>query len=189
MPKTKRRKQFAALPFQAGAEGVEVLLVTSRDTGRWVIPKGWPMKNRRPHRAAAIEAYEEAGVVGKADKTALGTYDYDKRIETGAIPCRVTVFPLKVAQLLDEWPEGAERRRTDDIPGVCLREQGLVTSRHVRLLRPRRPEHRTKTRQTGEPRCEERREAAARGPDSGRRASERILGANCTLVSCMCVCT
>lgn len=111
MPKTKRRKQFAALPFQAVAEGVEVLLVTSRDTGRWVIPKGWPMKNRRPHRAAAIEAYEEAGVVGKADKTALGTYDYDKGTETGAIPCRVTVFPLKVAQLLDEWPESAERRR------------------------------------------------------------------------------
>ncbi|MEH6719473.1 MAG: NUDIX hydrolase [Aurantimonas endophytica] len=111
MPKTKRRKQFAALPFRAGADGVEVLLVTSRDTGRWVIPKGWPMKNRRPHRAAAIEAYEEAGVVGKADKTSLGTFDYEKRTETGGIACRVTVFPLPVSHLLDEWPESAERRR------------------------------------------------------------------------------
>ncbi|NDV85432.1 NUDIX domain-containing protein [Aurantimonas aggregata] len=111
MPKTKRRKQFAALPFRAGTDGIEILLVTSRDTGRWVIPKGWPMKNRRPHRAAAIEAYEEAGVVGKADKTPLGTFDYEKRTETGAIACRVTVFPLPVSRLLDEWPERAERHR------------------------------------------------------------------------------
>ncbi|HEX2018774.1 MAG TPA: NUDIX hydrolase, partial [Aurantimonas sp.] len=78
MTKIKRRKQFAALPFRTDADGVEVLLVTSRDTGRWVIPKGWPMKNRRPHRAAAIEAFEEAGVVGKASKVPMGTYDYDK---------------------------------------------------------------------------------------------------------------
>ncbi|HEX2018129.1 MAG TPA: hypothetical protein VGO17_04240, partial [Aurantimonas sp.] len=80
-------------------------------TGRWVIPKGWPMKNRRPHRAAAIEAFEEAGVVGKASKVPMGTYDYDKRMESGDIPCRVTVFPLPVARLEDEWPEKAERRR------------------------------------------------------------------------------
>ena len=111
MPKTKRRRQFAALPFRTSPDGVQVLLVTSRDTGRWVIPKGWPMKNRRPHRAAAIEAYEEAGVVGKADKSALGTYDYEKRTEAGDIPCRVTVFPLPVVRLEDEWPEKAQRRR------------------------------------------------------------------------------
>jgi 8-oxo-dGTP pyrophosphatase MutT (NUDIX family) len=111
MTKTKRRKQFAALPFRTDADGVQVLLVTSRDTGRWVIPKGWPMKNRRPHRAAAIEAFEEAGVVGKAEKAPLGTYDYDKRMGTGDIPCRVTVFPLPVVRLEDEWPEKAERRR------------------------------------------------------------------------------
>ena len=111
MPKIKRRRQFAALPFRAGPDGVQVLMVTSRDTGRWVIPKGWPRKNRRPHRAAAIEAYEEAGVIGKADKTALGTYDYDKRTEAGNIPCRVTVFPLPVVRLEDDWSEMSERRR------------------------------------------------------------------------------
>lgn len=131
MPKTKRRKQFAALPFQTSADGVQVLMVTSRDTGRWVIPKGWPMKNRRPHRAAAIEAYEEAGVVGKADKAALGTYDYEKRTDSGDIPCRVTVFPLPVSRLEDEWPEKAQRRRA----WHCVEEaSGLVEEPELQAI-------------------------------------------------------
>lgn len=112
MGTSKPRRQYAALPCRSGTEGQpEILLVTSRETGRWVLPKGWPMKLRRPHQAAAIEAYEEAGVRGRTVKTALGTYEYDKRIEGGAVRCRVRVYPMTVERLEDEWPEKAQRSR------------------------------------------------------------------------------
>lgn len=109
MPKPpKHRQQFAAVPLRAGEHGVEVLLVTSRGTGRWIVPKGWPMEDKRPHRVAEIEAYEEAGVVGKARKKAIGRYDY---LKDGAVPCRVAVFALPVGGLLETWPEDRERKR------------------------------------------------------------------------------
>ena len=112
MARTKVRKQFAALPYRLDETGmVEMLLVTSRETGRWVLPKGWPMKGKAPHRAAAIEAYEEAGAVGRSMKTPLGTYRYDKRLKDGAVPCVVTVYPMAVEELEESWPEMEERRR------------------------------------------------------------------------------
>ena len=66
------RSQYAALPWRLG-EGLEILLLTSRDTRRWVIPKGWPMKGRKPHATAAIEALQEAGLLGKIEKKKLGS--------------------------------------------------------------------------------------------------------------------
>ncbi|MEN3792771.1 NUDIX hydrolase [Fulvimarina sp. MAC3] len=109
----KRRRQTAALPYRRSPDGdLEVLLVTSRDTGRWVLPKGWPMPGKQLRRAAEIEAYEEAGVVGKTTKRPIGTYDYDKVISRKKrTPCRVHVFAMPVEDLLDEWPEHEQRRR------------------------------------------------------------------------------
>lgn len=72
----KKRSQYAALPYRVQRKDeLYMLLVTSRDTGRWVIPKGWPIKNRKPHRAATLEAFEEAGVIGMAEKRPIGTYE------------------------------------------------------------------------------------------------------------------
>jgi uncharacterized protein Yka (UPF0111/DUF47 family)/ADP-ribose pyrophosphatase YjhB (NUDIX family) len=91
---------------------VSVLLVTSRETKRWVIPKGNPSAGLSPHAAAAREAEEEAGVVGAACPTALGSYRYRKRRGNGAsLMLDVDVFPLAVTQELAEWKEGAERER------------------------------------------------------------------------------
>ena len=91
---------------------MRVLLVTSRETRRWVIPKGWPMKGRKPHAAAAREAFEEAGVVGQVTKAAVGAYPYMKRLKNGAlIPCLVRVYPLQVTQERAAWPEMGERER------------------------------------------------------------------------------
>jgi 8-oxo-dGTP pyrophosphatase MutT (NUDIX family) len=73
---TGAKGQFAALPYRVAAEGLEILLVTSRDTRRWVIPKGWPLKREKPHASAAREALEEAGVTGKIGKVAIGDYAY-----------------------------------------------------------------------------------------------------------------
>ncbi|RFC65428.1 NUDIX domain-containing protein [Fulvimarina endophytica] len=108
----KRRRQTAALPYRIKPGGeLQVLLLTSRDTGRWVLPKGWPMPGKQLRRAAEIEAYEEGGVVGRTVKKPIGTYDYDKIDGRKKMPCRVHVFPMPVDDLLDEWPEQDERRR------------------------------------------------------------------------------
>ncbi|MDY8107858.1 NUDIX hydrolase [Fulvimarina sp. 2208YS6-2-32] len=109
----KRRRQTAALPYRLSSDGAfEVLLVTSRDTGRWVLPKGWPMPGKKLSKAAEIEAYEEAGVIGTTAKKSIGTYDYDKvESRKRRIPCRVHIFPLPVDSLLDKWPERGQRTR------------------------------------------------------------------------------
>ena len=106
------RSQYGALCWRMHRGRVEVLLITSRDTGRWVIPKGWPMADRRPDEAAAQEAWEEAGVTGESGGTALGLFSYDKARKTKeALPCVVTVYPLRVERLAARFPERAERRR------------------------------------------------------------------------------
>jgi 8-oxo-dGTP pyrophosphatase MutT (NUDIX family) len=112
---TKRRErkvQYAALPFRPGSHGVEILLITSRETRRWVIPKGWPMKGKAPHEAAAIEAHEEAGLDGQVASRAIGTFRYAKRLKSGKErPVEVTVFPLRVTHEGDDWPEKEQRVR------------------------------------------------------------------------------
>lgn len=106
-----RRPQVAALPYRRGrAGGLEVMLVTSRETRRWVIPKGWSAARLKPHAAAEREAFEEAGVVGRIGKTAVGRYDYQKRLKgDGIVTCRVEVFLLAVRQQRKRWPEQGER--------------------------------------------------------------------------------
>jgi 8-oxo-dGTP pyrophosphatase MutT (NUDIX family) len=102
-------RQYAALPFRY-AHGLEILLISSRETRRWVIPKGWPMKGRKPHAAAAREALEEAGVVGRIAKRAVGSYRYVKRLKNGApLLCTVEVFPMMVSGQRDRWRERDQR--------------------------------------------------------------------------------
>lgn len=109
--KRRARRQYATLAYRTAPE-LEVLLVSSRETGRWVIPKGWPMKGREPHAAAALEAFEEAGVKGTISKTAIGTYNYDKRLSDGdVITCTVEVYPMLVEVELAQWPEREQRTR------------------------------------------------------------------------------
>lgn len=103
--------QYAVLPYRTDEVGkVEVMLLTSRETRRWVIPKGWPIGGLEPHLSAAREAYEEAGLIGFPSPQALGHYDYGKRKKGGKIvPARVEVFPLVVQAQLDNWPERDQR--------------------------------------------------------------------------------
>ncbi|HEY8563960.1 MAG TPA: NUDIX hydrolase [Beijerinckiaceae bacterium] len=103
--------QYGALPFARDDGGaVRIMLVTSRETKRWIIPKGWPLKNRPPHGTAAREAYEEAGLVGRIGERSIGTYRYEKRLKhQRSVTCAVDVFPLEVERQLKKWPEKAER--------------------------------------------------------------------------------
>jgi 8-oxo-dGTP pyrophosphatase MutT (NUDIX family) len=112
VPKRETRTQFAALCYRTRKTGVEVLLVTSRDTRRWIIPKGWPMDGLTPADAAAQEAWEEAGVKGNAHDHVAGIYSYNKKMEDGPdLPCIVAVFPVEVKKLEAEFPEMTMRKR------------------------------------------------------------------------------
>ena len=107
------REQYGALCYRVKKKrpAVEVLVITSRDTGRWVIPKGWPMDGKSASAAAAREAWEEAGVKGTVGAEPVGSYHYMKGLPHGLkVDCRVRVFPLAVDDVCKNFPEKGERR-------------------------------------------------------------------------------
>jgi len=102
--------QVAALPVKIDdAANPRALLLTSRETKRWIIPKGWPMKGRKPWEAAAQEALEEAGIVGRPRKTPIGSYVYFKRQTAHFDVCRVDVYLLAFAEQRKSWREKGQR--------------------------------------------------------------------------------
>lgn len=105
------RTQFGALPFRFGEDGqFRILLITSRETRRWVIPKGWPIKGKAPHQTAAREAFEEAGLKGEISRNPVGSYLYGKRLRDGAVvDCCVDVFAFRVLEQRRRWPEYEQR--------------------------------------------------------------------------------
>jgi len=106
------RQQYAALCFRytGSGEEVEILVVTSRTSARWIIPRGWPMKRKKPHEAAAIEAWEEAGVRGRVRKDAVGRYTYLKMLDNGdVVPCVVDVFQIEITGEETSFKERGER--------------------------------------------------------------------------------
>lgn len=109
--KFDRELQFGALPWRISEYGTrQVMLLTTRETQRWVVPKGWPMKGRKPAEVASQEAYEEAGLVGHiVNRRPLGNFHYQKRLAKRAILCEVRVFLFRVERQLDDWPEKSER--------------------------------------------------------------------------------
>lgn len=106
------RQQYAALCFRytGSGEEIEILVVTSRTSTRWIIPRGWPMKRKKPHEAAAIEAWEEAGVRGRVRKDAVGRYTYLKMLDNGdVVPCVVDVFQIEITGEETSFKERGER--------------------------------------------------------------------------------
>ena len=115
--KGETRTQFGALCFRraktktkSGAH--EILLVSSRDTGRWIVPKGWPVNGETPAGAAALEAWEEAGVRGRVHSDCIGHFSYHKWIdEEISLPVIVALFAVEVLRMDDDYPEARERKR------------------------------------------------------------------------------
>lgn len=105
-------QQYGALCFRYRGDGpqVEILVITSREAGRWVIPKGWPMKGKKPFEAAATEASEEAGVSGTEKKKPVGRYTYLKELDNGDVaPCMVDVFQIEVTEVTGGFKEQGQR--------------------------------------------------------------------------------
>ncbi|MBX4908058.1 MULTISPECIES: NUDIX hydrolase [Rhizobium] len=106
------RQQYGALCYRLKKKSgeVEVLLMTSRDTGRWVIPKGWPMNGKCAHEVALQEALEEAGVRGSVEAETLGSYTYPKVLRDGVqVVCKVQVYALEVTDMAKTFKEKGER--------------------------------------------------------------------------------
>ncbi|MEN5363662.1 NUDIX hydrolase [Brevundimonas intermedia] len=105
-------RQVAALPWRLTDDGRQILMITSRETRRWVIPKGGRMVGKTDPEAAAQEAMEEAGVRGEMDPTSIGVFRYAKGLKDGGVrQCVVSVYPLEVLVQLGAWPEAHQRER------------------------------------------------------------------------------
>jgi len=111
-PKSELRTQFAALCYRVKRGKVQILLITSRGTKRWIVPKGWPMEGKTPANSAAREAWEEAGVTGLPHEACIGVYSYAKDAGTkDGMPCLAMLYPVGVEALARVYPERGQRRR------------------------------------------------------------------------------
>ncbi|MHA6644807.1 NUDIX hydrolase [Mesorhizobium sp. A623] len=131
-------RQVAAIPYRLDQNGeLEVLLITSRETRRFIVPKGWPMKGKSGRKAATIEAAEEAGVVGTMQKAPGGAYSYWKRLSSSFVRVNVVVYLLSVTEELAGWRERKTRRRAWLAPAeaaLLVDEPELATL--IRTLTP-----------------------------------------------------
>jgi 8-oxo-dGTP pyrophosphatase MutT (NUDIX family) len=125
------KKQFAALPFRLDKSELRVMLITTRRKRRWSVPKGSPMRNKEPHLTAALEAYEEAGLVGIVATRALGSFKHRKRKGDRKRTMNVAVFPMKVHGRERWWPEKGEREAIWVSPKTAAR---LVHKAQLRRL-------------------------------------------------------
>ncbi len=121
-------RQSAVLPYRWRNGRLEVLLITSRDSGRWVVPKGHVAPDMEPRESAVKEAHEEAGISGKVAKNSIGRYFYRKADLKRRVICAVDLFPMQVTRIDADWPEKADRRRqwmALDAAAECVAEAKL----------------------------------------------------------------
>src|SRR5690349_13151529 len=104
-------EQYGVLPYRVEPSGeMRILLVTSRETGRWIVPKGNLVPGLSRQESAAREAHEEAGLEGAVDEEPIGSYRYVKQKSSGnALPADVEIYPMRVSRQLDDWPERQQR--------------------------------------------------------------------------------
>lgn len=122
------------MPYRISAGGEpEVLLVTSRGTAQWIIPKGWPIEGLSNADSAAREAYEEAGLLGDIDTVPVGTFAYEKarKGEETLSPFSVEVYRLRVDRQLTYWPEASQRSLVWVSPAQALT---MITNESLRAL-------------------------------------------------------
>jgi 8-oxo-dGTP pyrophosphatase MutT (NUDIX family) len=103
-------QQIGAICVRSQSFGPEVLMITTRETRRWMIPKGWPIDGLTAQEVAAREAWEEAGVVGKVKGKLFGEFRYAKILSDGReVKPLVSVYLLKVRRRKKRFPDRAER--------------------------------------------------------------------------------
>ena len=109
--KRELRTQFGALCYRMKKDKLKILMITSRSGKRWILPKGWPIDGATPAKAAAREAFEEAGAEGKVGGHCLGIYSYYRDFKGDDMPCVVAIYPLHVKKVHAIFPEKGQRKR------------------------------------------------------------------------------
>lgn len=138
--------QTGALPWRLSSKnGIEVLLVTSRGSGRWTIPKGWPMPGKSLAEAAAQEAFEEAGVTGTVSPKPIGSFSQVKRLlAVGELEVSILVHTLWVDHELEKYPElGQRKRKWFSAKNAAKRVESPVLADLILQSRKRTPKQRT----------------------------------------------
>jgi len=110
----RKARQVAALPWRLASDGgLEILLVTSRTSRHWLLPKGWPIPGKSGLESALQEAFEEAGIQAKGPDTPIGHYAFIKVLHDATeLPCTMAVYAVGGVEELAEWPEQGQRDRT-----------------------------------------------------------------------------
>ena len=109
--KEKVFHQIGALCYRITDKNVKILLITSRRSKRWIIPKGWKVDKMSNRKSVALEAWEEAGVQGRVSERAIGTFYYRKRTgKNDFLTCAVKVFGLEVKAKKKKFPEHGQRK-------------------------------------------------------------------------------
>jgi 8-oxo-dGTP pyrophosphatase MutT (NUDIX family) len=143
-------QQYGAVCFRylGDEDKVEILLVTSRQSRRWVIPKGWPIRRKKPFETAATEAWEEAGVQGSVRKKPIGRYTYLKELGPDVVsPCMVDLFQIEVERLTDDFKERGERVLVWVSPDEAARRVRELELKSLLVsFRPHRPRVKIKNR-------------------------------------------
>lgn len=128
--KPRLRRQFGVLALRIRGASASVMLVTSRGTRRWIIPKGNPEKGKTGPMVGAIEAFEEAGLIGEVWDKPIGVYVSPKHLLSGKVVlCEIEVYRMDVEEVLDDWPEKGQRERrwySLDEAAMLVGEGGLV---------------------------------------------------------------
>ncbi len=109
--KEKVYNQIASLCYREKNEKLRILLITSKRSRRWIIPKGWKIDKMSNRKSAALEAWEEAGAQGRVSEKLIGTYYYRKKVTSDDFKtCAVKVFALNVAAIKKKFPERGQRK-------------------------------------------------------------------------------
>lgn len=116
--------QVAAIPVRWVDGKPEVLLITTRGRGAWIVPKGWALMDCLAAECAEREAFEEAGVTGQIEPYSLGTFEYWKKSKQGKVFFDVTAYALHVEHVVADWPERATRKRAWFPPDVAAQLTG-----------------------------------------------------------------
>jgi len=114
------QKQYGVIPYLKRSGKTKIILITSRSSGQWIVPKGNLIAKRTKRESALLEAYEEAGLTGEIDKESkfrLFIMSHGKKTD-------LTLYSMRVNKhLIKKWPESHQRKR---IEVSCERAQALV---------------------------------------------------------------
>jgi len=130
--------QVAALCYRPTKKGYEILLITSRGRGYWILPKGWPKKKISSAQTALEEAFEEAGIRGSVREKAIGSYRYTKSTKQGAmLNCVAMVYEVAFTKMAKDYPEKGDRKVRWFSPEAAA--EAVVSPELAQILRDFKP--------------------------------------------------